>query len=471
MKQILVYNTLSGKKELFREIEPGKVKMYVCGITPYDECHLGHARCYVVFDTVRRYLRHAGYAVTYVQNFTDVDDKIISRSRHLGEDAAVLAGRYIENYYLYMGKLNVLSADVYPRVTQNVPEIVALVERLIKQGHAYVIGSGDVFYAVDTFPEYGKLSKRNTNDMLAGARVEVNENKRSPLDFALWKAAKPGEISWDSPWGQGRPGWHIECSAMSMKHLGVTFDIHGGGADLIFPHHENEIAQSEGATGKPFAAYWLHNGFVTINHEKMSKSLGNFFTLREVFEKYTPASVRLFLLSRHYRSPLDFSDVELGQASRAWSDLCDTWELAHFVLWKRNNSENYTVESRAGISAPDIKPFEEALADDFNTEKAIGQWHILRTRLLENAYTETKVDWFIKALNVYKYVSETLLGLPLPEPVYREALPHVALESLKEREEARKKKDWSRADSIRRELTEQGYYVDDTPLGPRLKRL
>lgn len=459
---IHIYNTLNGKKEFFQPIEAGKVRMYVCGITPYDECHLGHARCYVVFDTVRRFLKHVGYEVKYVQNFTDIDDKIINRARELGEEPLTLAGRYIEDYDLQMGLLNVMPADIYPRVTGHISEIVALIETLVKRGHAYITANGDVCYAVDTFKEYGKLSKRKSSETLAGARVEIDVSKRNPLDFALWKSAKPDEPSWDSPWGKGRPGWHIECSAMAMKHLGESLDIHGGGADLIFPHHENEIAQSEGATDNIFSRYWIHNGFVTINKEKMSKSLGNFFALKDIFKRYSPASVRLFLLSRHYRTPLDFSDVELDQCVKAWIDMCDTYELAHFVLWRRGRNDK-------GDNAALLKPIEVALSEDFNTEKAIAELFSLRTKMLEVAYEETKLEWFSIALGTYQYVCETLLGLPLPKPVYKDGLAEGLVEKIQERESARKRKDWSSADNIRRELTDKGYYVDDTPLGPRLK--
>ncbi|MBI2915859.1 MAG: cysteine--tRNA ligase, partial [Elusimicrobia bacterium] len=308
-----LYNTLTGRKEVFEPLSPGAVRIYVCGITPYDETHLGHARCYVFFDTVRRTLIQSGFQVTYIQNFTDIDDKIIARAQSLGRAPQAVADQFIADYFSRTSLLGILPADRYPRVTQMVPEIVRFIEGLVQKGLAYPSG-GDVFYSVEKFGEYGKLSKRDLKDMEAGARVDVNENKRNPLDFALWKSAKPGEPFWDSPWGKGRPGWHIECSVMSINNLGESFDLHGGGQDLIFPHHENEIAQSEGLTGKPFAKYWLHNGFVTVNREKMSKSLGNFFTLREIFEKVPPAVVRLFLLSRHYRTPLDFSDDLLDQA-------------------------------------------------------------------------------------------------------------------------------------------------------------
>ncbi|HPU35217.1 MAG TPA: cysteine--tRNA ligase, partial [Bacillota bacterium] len=302
-----IYNTLTRRKETFQPREPGKVYMYVCGPTTYNYIHLGNARPLVFFDTVRRYLLYKGYDVLYVQNFTDVDDKIINRAREEGEDPLSLARKYINEYFKDADALNVRRADRHPRVSDHMPDIVRVVEELVQKGFAYEV-DGDVYFEVRKFPGYGKLSGRSLEDMQAGARVEVDSRKRDPMDFALWKAAKPGEPSWDSPWGPGRPGWHIECSVMSLKYLGPGFDIHGGGYDLVFPHHENEIAQSEAATGKPFVRYWMHNGFITVNEEKMSKSLGNFFLVRDILSRFSPEVVRFFLLSTHYRSPLDFDD-------------------------------------------------------------------------------------------------------------------------------------------------------------------
>ncbi len=297
---------------------PGKVGLYVCGITPYDESHIGHARCYVVFDLLKRVLLKEGFKVTHIQNFTDVDDKIIKRANEMSVSPLTYPKRFMDSYKTYMQQLNVLPADVYPLVTTHMPDIVALIEKLIARGFAYAL-EGDVYYAVRKFgADYGRLSKRNIDELESGARVDVDERKKDPLDFALWKKSKPGEPSWDSPWGAGRPGWHIECSAMSMKYLGEEFDIHGGGMDLIFPHHTNEIAQSTGASGKVFARMWVHNGFVTIDDEKMSKSLGNFFTIKDVLAKFDAMTVRYFLLSQHYRSPLNFSDHALKVAETTW---------------------------------------------------------------------------------------------------------------------------------------------------------
>ncbi|UCG37870.1 MAG: cysteine--tRNA ligase, partial [bacterium] len=309
-----VYNTLSGKKEEFQPIDPPRVGLYACGVTVYDFCHIGHARAAVAFDVIARYLRYAGYDVTYVRNYTDIDDKIIHRSAEQGVPWKELAETFIEAHDTDMAALGVRRADVEPRATEYIEEIIGIVQTLVEKGYGYVV-EGDVYFEVERFAGYGKLSKRDLDQMQAGARVDVDERKRNPLDFALWKSSKPGEPSWDSPWGKGRPGWHIECSAMSAAILGQPLDIHGGGKDLIFPHHENEIAQSEAAAGREFVRYWMHNGFVNIDSEKMSKSLGNFFTIREVLEKYRPEVVRLFLLSTHYRSPLDFSDRALEEAT------------------------------------------------------------------------------------------------------------------------------------------------------------
>src|SRR5438093_567458 len=323
-----IYNTLSGQKEVFKPLKPKRVRMYACGVTVYDYSHLGHARSALVFDVIRNYLRFSGYKVTYVRNFTDVDDKIIKRASEEGKTSAEIAEKYLLAYQEDMKRLGVAPADAEPKATEHIPDIIRLIKILIKKGHAYRL-NGDVYYEVKTYPAYGRLSKRKTEDLLAGARVEVDERKRDPMDFALWKSSKAGEPAWDSPWGRGRPGWHIECSAMSMELLGKTFDIHGGGMDLIFPHHENEIAQSCAATGKEFARYWVHNGFVQINQEKMSKSLGNFFTIREIFEKsewpeeITAEILRYFLLTNHYHNPLDFSDQGLREAKYALDGFYD----------------------------------------------------------------------------------------------------------------------------------------------------
>lgn len=367
MGALRVYNTMTREKELFEPLEPNRVSMYVCGVTVYDYCHIGHARCYVAFDTIYRYLRHLGYQVRYVRNFTDVDDKIIQRANALAESAQELSSRFIEAFWEDMGALGVTRADVEPRVTDHMPQIIALIEEIIANGHGYVVG-GDVYFDIDSFDAYGKLSRRELDQLRAGAseRVGLDERLRNPLDFALWKSSKPGEPTWESPWGPGRPGWHIECSAMSMCHLGSTFDIHGGGKDLIFPHHENEIAQSCAANGAAFARYWLHNGFVNVDNEKMSKSLGNFFTIRDVLDLYHPEVVRYFLLTTHYRNPINYSDTNLDAATRRMTSVYE--RLGQLNTLIGDLSEGAT-NLQSGVS----RLFAEAMDDDFNTARAIGE--------------------------------------------------------------------------------------------------
>lgn len=374
-----VYNTLSGEKELFVPLIPGKAGMYVCGVTVYDYCHIGHARAGVVFDIIFRYLKYIGYDVTYVRNYTDIDDKIINRANQEGTDYRTIADRYIQAFDEDMARLGLAKPTLEPKATDHIGGIIGIIETLIAKGHAYVSES-DVYYAVETFPEYLKLSGRNLEDMQAGARVEVGEKKRHPMDFALWKGSKPGEPWWQSPWGNGRPGWHIECSAMSMEFLGKTFDIHGGGKDLVFPHHENEIAQSEGANGCRFVRYWLHNGFVNINAEKMSKSLGNFFTIREVLKKYDPETLRFFILSAHYRSPIDFSDQNLEDARSGLERIYSCLAALDELLNERSQSAEIAVVERLPQVALELQEkveqfiprFVEAMDDDFNAAQALG---------------------------------------------------------------------------------------------------
>ncbi|MGD9230284.1 MAG: cysteine--tRNA ligase, partial [Desulfobacterales bacterium] len=358
-----VFNTLGGKKERFEPLKPGRVRMYVCGPTVYDDCHIGHARSVVVFDVIARYLKAKGYDVTYVRNFTDVDDKIIDKANQLGMDWKAVAEKYITEFYRDMDALNVERATIEPKATEHINQILKFVEKLIQKGFAYRI-NGDVYYSVEKFKEYGKLSGRRLEDMEAGARVDIDERKRNPFDFVLWKSSKPGEPAWESPWGMGRPGWHIECSAMSNEYLGETFDIHGGGKDLCFPHHENEIAQSESVSEKLFVKYWIHNGFVNINHEKMSKSLGNFLMIKDVLKKYHPETVRLFLLSNHYRSPIDFTDQALDEARKGLDKM-------YALLLRVDNIMG--VESTQDIKSGDFwQQFCEAMDDDFNSARGIG---------------------------------------------------------------------------------------------------
>ncbi len=368
---ILVYNTLSGKKEVLRPLQANHIKLYVCGITSYDYCHIGHARSSLAFDMIVKYLKFRGYKVTFVRNFTDIDDKIIARANEQGVEAKKLAERFIDEFYTDMDQLGIDRPDIEPKATEHIQEMIDFIQELVDKNMAYP-ADGDVYYMVDAFPEYGKLSHRNIEDMKAGARISINEQKKHPMDFTLWKASKPGEPSWDSPWGPGRPGWHIECSAMSRKYLGETFDIHGGGKDLIFPHHENEIAQSEGASGKPFANTWIHHGFVTIKDEKMSKSLGNFLTIRDILKQYHPEILRIFIFSTHYRSPLDFSESAMQDAEAGLVRLYECMALvdklppgnsqADPAISEKDNKKLQSIEDR----------FSKAMDNDFNTAQGLG---------------------------------------------------------------------------------------------------
>ncbi|HBS60595.1 MAG TPA: cysteine--tRNA ligase, partial [Firmicutes bacterium] len=367
---IRVYNTLTKQKEEFVPREPGRVSIYVCGVTPYNHPHIGNARPFITWDVIRRYLEYRGFEVQHVQNFTDIDDKIINVAQKEGRKWQEIADRYIEAYFKDMDALHIKRAHVYPRVSEHIAEIIDVVQTLVDKGYAYVM-DGDVYYEVNKFDGYGKLSGRILEDMKAGARVDVNDRKKNPMDFALWKAAKPGEPSWQSPWGFGRPGWHIECSAMSLKYLGTGFDFHGGGSDLIFPHHENEIAQSEACTGECFARYWLHNGFITVNEEKMSKSLGNFFLVRDVLTHFDPEVLRFFVLSTHYRSPLDFSDDKLAEASRALGRLQNTLEAVRGYTKQRVATRpaqtDAATEKLEQVIDKARVDFCTAMDDDFNT--------------------------------------------------------------------------------------------------------
>ncbi len=473
-----LYNTLTGKKEPFEPLTPGAVKMYVCGVTVYDECHLGHARSALVFETIRRYLVHSGLAVTFVKNFTDVDDKIINRANELKIPWQAVTAKYIDAYSRDMGRLGIQPATVEPKATEHMAEIVALVQTLVRKGVAYQV-NGDVYFQVEKYGAYGRLSKRKLDDMQAGARVEIDERKRHPMDFALRKGAKPGEPSWDSPWGKGRPGWHIECSAMSMKHLGETFDIHGGGADLIFPHHENEIAQSCAATGKEFARYWLHNGFVQINQEKMSKSLGNFFTIREIFEKWgyreavTAEVLRYFLLSTHYRSPLDFSDQALQEAKRALDGFYDLFQRLE---------EASQVSSGGDARVPAlVEPLDvairQAMDDDFNTPVAVAVLQRLRTDVNKVTDAGLSRQAGVKVREVFRSAGQVfgLLQLSAKDWEFQDlgiklktaaTLSDDAIERLiAERIEAKQRRDFARADEIRQTLAAQGITLEDRPDG------
>jgi len=473
-----IYNTLSRKKEPFESLEPGKVRMYVCGPTVYDSCHIGHARSVVVFDVIVRYLRVIDFDVTYVRNFTDVDDKIINRANELGIDSRALTERYIKEFYEDMDALNVKRADKEPLVTEHISDIIKIVRLLIEKGMAYEI-DGDVYYSVEKFKDYGKLSGRKLEDMMAGARVDVDERKENPFDFALWKASKPGEPAWDSQWGRGRPGWHIECSAMSFEYLGDTFDIHGGGKDLIFPHHENEIAQSEGAFGKPLAKYWIHNGFVNINQEKMSKSLGNFLIIKDVIQSYHPEAIRLFLLSNHYRSPIDFTDKTIDEAG---TNLDKIYALLDRMEAKLGGPEDM-------ISDPDEDvwtQFCEAMDDDFNTARGIGVlFESVRqmNRLLDEAGDQLAPETEKMLLYGREAILKigTVLGIMTESPaayfdkkrshaLEKESIDPAAIEQLiQERAAARKAKDWATADRIRDQLDAMNVILEDRPDGTMWK--
>ncbi|MBI5380123.1 MAG: cysteine--tRNA ligase [Nitrospirae bacterium] len=479
-----LYNTFTGNKEPFVPLRPGEVRMYVCGVTVYDDCHIGHARSAVVFDVFRRYLTARGYRVTYVRNFTDIDDKIIRRAQAEGVPAEAIAERYIAAYYRDMDRLGVQRADVEPRATEHLAEMQTIISGLLARGYAYAAG-GDVLFRVKKFSTYGSLSKRSAEDLSAGARVEVSPHKEDPMDFVLWKTSKPGEPAWDSPWGPGRPGWHIECSAMAMKHLGETFDIHGGGMDLIFPHHENEIAQSEALTGRPFVRCWMHNGFVNIDREKMSKSLGNFFTVAEVLERYDPEAVRLFLLSTHYRSPVDYSDRNFEEA-RAGLDRVYT--LLREFKGMRGRDEGaapMAIGEREAAVDEALRQFQmdfrEALDDDFNTAAALGQCfdlvrHLNREIAACRAADQRLPDRAIARAQAVFQEAGRLLGLFQQDPeawFKKEAVasrteattallsPEEIETRIRDRAEARGRKDWATADAIRRALEAQGVVLED----------
>jgi len=471
-----IYNTLTKSKETFEPVVPGQVKIYVCGPTVYDSCHVGHARSVVVFDVVVRYLRIMDYQVTYVRNFTDVDDKIINRANAVGMDALQLAEKYISEFHRDMDALNVMRADREPRVTEHITDIIDFIKNLVEKKAAYLV-DGDVFFAVETFKEYGKLSGRKLADMVAGSRVEINENKRNPVDFVLWKAAKPGEPSWPSPWGEGRPGWHIECSAMSSRFLGETFDIHGGGKDLIFPHHENEIAQSEAAHGKPFARYWMHNGFVNIDNEKMSKSLNNFLMIKDIVQAYHPEAVRLFLLSSHYRSPIDFSDQNLKESEKALEKI--------YGARKRLDQEaGFTDTDRVSTTSNYWPVFCEAMDDDFNTAKGVGiLFNLVKeaNRVLDEEGRSLEATRTLAALTTDLMRIGSILGI-LQQPwqsyfgkraasqLQKMAVSVETIDALvAERAAARTNKDWKRADEIRDQLEKAGILLEDKGDGTHWK--
>ena len=455
-----IYNTLTRRKEEFVPLEPGTAKIYSCGPTVYNFFHIGNARPFIIFDTLRRYLEYRGYKVTYVQNFTDVDDKIIDRAAEEKTSVRELSERYIREYFKDAEALGIRPADFHPKATEHISDIIALVEKLMARGFAYV-SDGDVFFDVCRFEGYGKLSGQPLCDLYAGARIDVNDRKRNPCDFVLWKSAKPGEISWDSPWGKGRPGWHIECSAMSMKYLGETIDIHCGGQDLIFPHHENEIAQSEAATGKPFSRYWMHNGFINIGDEKMSKSKGNFFTVRDISRKYDLSVVRLFMLGAHYRSPINFSEELIAQAASAAERIKNCRENLKFIA--ERGSESVTDVSRDICELE--KRFCESMDDDLNTAGALGVvFEYIKdiNMKFEGAGSKTGAKEALAALDRVLEV----LGLAPRDEEIPDAIKALA----ERRNAARARKDFAAADKLREEILSLGYELKDTPEGVKITR-
>ena len=476
-----VYNTLTGTKEIFTPLQPGKVGMYVCGVTVYDYCHIGHARANIVFDIVYRYLKYSGYDVTYVRNYTDVDDKIIQRANERGISSTALAQEFIQAFDEDMAALGLEKPTIEPKATEHMDEIIALVQQLIDAGKAYAV-DGDVYFAVESFDNYLKLSKRNLDDMQAGARIAPGEKKRNPMDFALWKGAKPNEPAWPSPWGEGRPGWHIECSAMSTRYLGESFDIHGGGKDLIFPHHENEIAQSEAASGKPFVKYWIHNGFVNVNQEKMSKSLGNFFTIRDILQQYDPEVVRFFILSAHYRSPIDFSEQNLKEARHGLSRFYEGLHAAAQVL--KQCDIDSSIATTAGEELKER--FRTAMDDDFNSAQAIGfLFDGVRNmnRLMSEKKFRKNAEKVAAVNALYQALQELggVLGLFGAEPeswLERQKMGALAdmdisaeeiEEKIAQRLQARQEKDFARSDSIRDELEARGILLLDSAEGTNWK--
>lgn len=469
---INIFNTFSGRKEPFRPIKDNSVGLYVCGVTVYDHCHIGHARSAIVFDVILRYLQERGYNVTSVKNFTDIDDKIIKKSTEEGISWREVSEKYIASFYEDMDTLNILRPTYEPRATEHIDDMIRLVEMLLKNGNAYIM-DGDVYFSVESFKGYGELSKRSLDEMMAGARVDINEKKRNPLDFALWKSSKEGEPWWDAPFGRGRPGWHIECSVMSTKYLGNPFDIHGGGKDLIFPHHENERAQTEAATGKRFVNYWIHNGFVNIEKEKMSKSLGNILLIKDFIREYHPETLRLFFLSNHYRSPVDYNEKSIDDSNSALYRLYHTIERADELERQKK------IEQMVFSEAEDVKKrFYEAMDDDFNTALALScifELSRILNRLMDTqdegslpfiAYTKSTILHLAHVLGILKdkwqvYDEQektrhlTRIGFGLSE----------LNKAIEERAEARKNRDFKKADSIREMLLGKGIILQDTPRG------
>ena len=467
-----IFNTLTNQKEDFIPLEPGKVSIYACGPTVYNYFHVGNARPLIMFDVLRRYFQYRGYDVNFVQNFTDVDDKIINRAREEGCDSSEIAERFIEEYWTDARGLGVREANIHPKATENIPQMIDMISSLIDKGLAYQNG-GDVYYRIEKFPDYGKLSNQPLEDLLAGARIDPAEIKENPMDFALWKAAKPDEPYWESPWGNGRPGWHIECSAMALRYIGKTVDIHCGGQDLVFPHHENEIAQSEGYSGEKFVRYWMHNGFISIDSKKMSKSLGNFFTVREAAKQYGYSSIRMFMLMSHYKSPLNYSGDVLQASKNALTRLKTCKENLEFI--RDNGAQTVSETEKEFISQLEKykQRYIEAMDDDFNTADAIAViFELVRESNSLAAAPEASKTFAARSLEML-YELTDILGLLYDEN--KDDCGNSALEAeveslIEARATARKDKNWAKADEIRDKLNEMGIILEDTPLGVKWKK-
>ena len=468
-----IFNTLTRKKEKFVPLKKGEVGIYVCGPTVYNFIHIGNARPFVIFEVVRRYFKFIGYKVKYVQNLTDIDDKMIKKANELGITVRELAQKFIMEYFTDTDSLKIERADVYPRATDHIKEIIEMVKSLEEKGYAYEI-DGDVFFNVSKFKGYGKLSHQNIEELRSGSRVKVDKRKKEAIDFALWKRAKEGEPNWESPWGKGRPGWHIECSAMSMKYLGKTFDIHAGGSDLIFPHHENEIAQSEAYSGQQFVKYWMHNGYLCLNNKKMSKSLGNIMKVREIREKYSGETTRYFILSAHYRNPLDFCEEQLQQSRKSLQRLKNTIYNVKYILKqeKFKDSLNKNEELLIGQIKENEKKFMEAMDDDFNTPVALSWIFALNKEvniyLTSEGFKNKKV--LEDVVKFYHDLAGQVLGILGDEDLKINFEEQEIQNLIDEREKARKEKDWSMADKIRDKLKENGIILEDTSEGARWKK-
>ncbi|MBQ4553130.1 MAG: cysteine--tRNA ligase [Clostridia bacterium] len=461
-----IFNSKTRKKEEFVPIREGHVGIYACGPTVYDYFHIGNARPFITFDVLRRYLEHRGYKVTFVQNFTDIDDKMIRRANNEGTTVKELGDRFIAEYYKDAKALGIRPATVHPRATEHIPQIISLVQKLIDKDMAYEV-NGDVYFNTKAFPHYGCLCGQNLEDLEAGARIEVDSVKKNPADFAVWKAQKPGEPAWESPWGLGRPGWHIECSAMSMEYLGETFDIHCGGKDLLFPHHENEVAQSEGATGRPYVHYWMHNGFINVDNEKMSKSLGNFFTVRDILKEYEAEDVRMFMLSAQYRSPINFSREMIAQAHASLTRLYTARDQMEFLLQHAAEKEQ-TAEEKALAERmlSYVNRFDNAMDDDLNTADAMGALFEIVHDANVTLTSESSKQAIENALNTLTSLCD-VLGLLVKKT---SDLPAEIQQMADERAQARKDRDWKKSDELRDALKALGYIVEDTKEGQKVRK-